>query len=208
MSPYTLGRAMCVCRKWRYSIRHCSALWQSACLKAWQTISYVENARICLAQYEGNWRKMYLERPRLRTDGIYVSRNTYVKAGLTEWTSRKSVHIVSEVGYTTSSFVNTSMNCKCYWRVSKWGLDWSCRSAVSFWAVLRAFVSVGATTLISRTMKVVRLPLFLFFISFAALILWELSKRVSQRDGRSRADCEMKWGRMPILSESGTVLVA
>lgn len=105
---------MCVCRKWRYMIRHNPALWQAACLKAWQTISYAENARLCRAQYEGSWRKMFLERPRLRTDGVYVSRNTYVKAGVAEWTARKSVHVVSDPspeGF-TSLYTRSSLCCR------------------------------------------------------------------------------------------------
>lgn len=35
MTPYDLGRAGCVCRKWRYTIRN-PVFWRSACLKAWQ----------------------------------------------------------------------------------------------------------------------------------------------------------------------------
>lgn len=35
MSPYNLGRASCVCRKWRYAIRN-PLFWRNACLKAWQ----------------------------------------------------------------------------------------------------------------------------------------------------------------------------
>jgi F-box protein 9 len=27
----------------------------------------------------GRWRNMYLDRPHMRYDGIYVSRNTYIK---------------------------------------------------------------------------------------------------------------------------------
>ncbi|WRX30283.1 F-box domain - like 10 [Theobroma cacao] len=34
MTPYDLGRASCVCQKWRYSIRN-PVFWRSACLKAW-----------------------------------------------------------------------------------------------------------------------------------------------------------------------------
>lgn len=35
MAPYTLGKAACVCRKWRYTIRN-PVYWRNACLKAWQ----------------------------------------------------------------------------------------------------------------------------------------------------------------------------
>eukprot|EP00494_Astrolonche_serrata_P027345 UN27608 len=32
MSPYTLGRAACVCRKWKYTTRN-PTFWRNACLK-------------------------------------------------------------------------------------------------------------------------------------------------------------------------------
>lgn len=99
MTPYDLGRASCVCRKWRYTVRN-PVFWRNACLKAWQvnlvllmgyeTISIfvlcksmifktstsmmkvsgvVENYKVLQSKYEGSWRKMWLLRPRVRTDG-------------------------------------------------------------------------------------------------------------------------------------------
>lgn len=38
MTPYNLGRAACVCRKWRYTVRN-PVFWRNACLKAWQVTS-------------------------------------------------------------------------------------------------------------------------------------------------------------------------
>ncbi|KAL6007661.1 F-box protein 7 [Asimina triloba] len=110
MTPYNLGRAACVCRKWSYTIRH-PAFWRSACLKAWQMSGMVENYKIVQSMYEGSWRKMWLLRPRLRTDGkeiyhlynpdprplllsgLYVSRNTYIRAGVAEWKVTNPVHV-------------------------------------------------------------------------------------------------------------------
>ncbi|KAL2892956.1 F-box protein 7, partial [Bienertia sinuspersici] len=65
MSPYHLGRASCVCRKWRYTIRN-PVFWRNACLKAWQLFGVVDNFKILHSKYEGSWRKMWLLRPRLR----------------------------------------------------------------------------------------------------------------------------------------------
>ena len=31
------------------------------------------------------WKTMFLDRPHLRFDGLYVSRNTYIKRGIVEW---------------------------------------------------------------------------------------------------------------------------
>ncbi|KAM3394746.1 F-box protein 7 isoform X2 [Capsicum galapagoense] len=98
MDPYTLGRAACVCRKWRYTIRN-PVFWRSACLKAWQIAGVVENYKVLQLKYDGSWRKMWLLRPRIRTDGIYVSRNTYIRAGVAEWKISNPVHIVCYYRY-------------------------------------------------------------------------------------------------------------
>ncbi|XP_042479907.1 F-box protein 7 isoform X1 [Macadamia integrifolia] len=98
MSPYSLGRAACVCRKWRYTIRN-PVFWRNACLKAWQLSGPVENYRILQSRYEGSWRKMWILRPRIRTDGLYVSRNTYIRAGIAEWKVTNPVHVVCYFRY-------------------------------------------------------------------------------------------------------------
>jgi hypothetical protein len=38
MNPYDMGKASCVCRKWRYTIRN-PVFWRNACLKGWQVRS-------------------------------------------------------------------------------------------------------------------------------------------------------------------------
>ena len=42
---------------------------------------------------------MFLERPHLRFDGVYVSRNTYIRTGLVEWRVRNPVHLVCYFRY-------------------------------------------------------------------------------------------------------------
>ena len=42
---------------------------------------------------------MYLERPHLRFDGLYVSRNTYIRTGVTEWRVKNPVHLVCYYRY-------------------------------------------------------------------------------------------------------------
>ncbi|KAF5955060.1 hypothetical protein HYC85_007916 [Camellia sinensis] len=98
MTPYNLGRAACVCRKWRYTIRN-PVYWRIACLKAWQISGVVENYKILQSKYDGSWRKMWLLRPRVRTDGLYVSRNTYIHAGVAEWKITNPVHVVCYFRY-------------------------------------------------------------------------------------------------------------
>lgn len=97
-TPFDLGRASCVCRKWRYTIRN-PVFWRSACLKAWQLSGVVENYKFLHHMYDGSWRKMWLLRPRIRTDGLYVSRNTYIRAGVAEWKITNPVHLVCYFRY-------------------------------------------------------------------------------------------------------------
>ncbi|KAL9227972.1 hypothetical protein vseg_003601 [Gypsophila vaccaria] len=98
MSPYYLGRASCVCRKWRYAIRN-PLFWRNACLKAWQVFGAVDNYKLLHSKYESSWKKMWLLRPRVRTDGLYVSRNTYIHTGVAEWKVRNPVHLVCYYRY-------------------------------------------------------------------------------------------------------------
>ncbi|XP_009403691.2 F-box protein 7-like isoform X1 [Musa acuminata AAA Group] len=98
MNPYTLGRAACVCRKWRYAIRNPN-LWRNACLKIWQASGVETNYRIVQSLYDGSWRKMWVWRPRIRNDGLYVSRNTYIRTGVAEWKVTNPVHVVCYYRY-------------------------------------------------------------------------------------------------------------
>ncbi|KAK1407564.1 hypothetical protein QVD17_39183 [Tagetes erecta] len=98
MSPYNLGKAACVCRKWRNTVRN-PVFWRNACLKAWQISGVVENYKLMQSSYDSSWRKMWLSRPRVRMDGIYVSRNTYIRAGVAEWKVTNPVHVVCYFRY-------------------------------------------------------------------------------------------------------------
>ncbi|XP_020584380.1 F-box protein 7 [Phalaenopsis equestris] len=98
MSPFSLGRAACVCRKWRYTI-HNPILWRRACLKTWQLSGALTNYKMVQFMFEGSWRKMWISRPRIRNDGLYVSRNTYIRTGVAEWKVTNPVHLVCYFRY-------------------------------------------------------------------------------------------------------------
>ena len=42
---------------------------------------------------------MILDRPHLRFDGLYVSRNTYLRTGIVEWRVKNPVHMVCYFRY-------------------------------------------------------------------------------------------------------------
>ena len=93
-----LAALKCVCRYWR-RVAAAPRLWESACLRAWQLGGEAATRAAVQAQYGGDWHRMYMERPRLRTDGIYVSRNTYIRRGVVEWDNRDPVHLVAYYRY-------------------------------------------------------------------------------------------------------------
>ncbi|KAI5081102.1 hypothetical protein GOP47_0004285 [Adiantum capillus-veneris] len=98
LPPYALGCAGCVCRKWRYATRN-PVLWQKACLSTWQMFGVEENFSMLQSFYGGSWRNMWISRPRLRCDGIFVSRNTYLRTGVAEWRVTNPVHLVCYYRY-------------------------------------------------------------------------------------------------------------
>ena len=93
-----LGACQCVCRALREAAREAS-LWRAPCLRAWQASGLEANHAQVSGVYGGDWRRMFLERPRVRTDGLYVSRNTYIHKGAAEWDVRNSVHLVCYYRY-------------------------------------------------------------------------------------------------------------
>jgi hypothetical protein len=58
--------------------------------------------RLLATKHRGSWRHLYLSTPRPRTDGVYVSRNTYVRVGARELRSAsgsQTCHLVAYFRY-------------------------------------------------------------------------------------------------------------
>jgi len=68
-----------------YQIAHGSDLWRSACKKVWPEAP--------LKGY-GTWREMWIRRPHLRFDGIYISRVKYYREGEIQASQCCSLHTV------------------------------------------------------------------------------------------------------------------
>lgn len=101
MSPVAVARAACSCRPWRLLATH-EDIWERAALDAWSGREPPEvTARVCRDRYHNSWRRMFLDRVRMRTEGLYVSRNTYIKAGMTDLTTENvnPVHMVCYYRY-------------------------------------------------------------------------------------------------------------
>eukprot|EP00898_Chlorokybus_atmophyticus_P004879 jgi/Chlat1/5392/Chrsp35S05305 len=98
-SAVTIANASVVCKRWRYAAQH-PMMWRAACMSAWGGFEGEQACvRACRRFYGGSWRRMFMEKPRLRTDGVYASRNTYIKVGACEWAVHNPVHLVCYFRY-------------------------------------------------------------------------------------------------------------
>ncbi|GMH33818.1 hypothetical protein BSKO_01652 [Bryopsis sp. KO-2023] len=98
LDPHAVGRASCVCRQWRI-LGDNPAIWQRACSNAFRHSTYSQNMELVLTNHRGSWKKMFLERPHLRFDGLFISRNTYLRTGIAEWRVKNPVHMVAYFRY-------------------------------------------------------------------------------------------------------------
>ena len=62
-----------------------AALWKPACLAVYTAPLLLDPAttasRVAAQAYGADWRLMWIEQPRVRTDGVYISQTTYVRRG-------------------------------------------------------------------------------------------------------------------------------
>ena len=98
-APSDVSRAACACRPWRLLTQD-EHIWEKACLDAWEYREAREATHaVARDRFRGSYRRMFFARPRLRTEGLYVSRNTYIKPGITDWENVKPVHLVCYYRY-------------------------------------------------------------------------------------------------------------
>jgi len=98
LPPVALGKVACVCKGWR-DICTTPKLWNAACQITWQTHGEDFNRELVHSKYGGDWYRMWIERPRLRMDGLYISRNTYIRTGIVHWDVKNPVHLVRYFRY-------------------------------------------------------------------------------------------------------------
>jgi len=79
-----------VCRSW-YILARDESLPQypELCFTTWPLTGPAE-----FQLYGFNWRSMFLHRPRIRSDGVYISKNQYVRPGATEGSYYQPIHEV------------------------------------------------------------------------------------------------------------------
>lgn len=89
----TLAAVRCVCKQWN-TVGNSQSLWLHACQDVFPGDSMMSMEDRVIREFHGNWKTMYLDRPHLRFDGLYVSRNTYIRTGIQEWRVKNPVHVV------------------------------------------------------------------------------------------------------------------
>lgn len=94
----SLAAAQCVCRQWR-GVGAAPPLWAAACAEVFHDRDAAGNAALVKEQYGGSWKTMFLDRGHLRFDGVYVSRNTYLRTGMVNWDTKNPVHLVCYYRY-------------------------------------------------------------------------------------------------------------
>jgi len=88
LDAVSLARLALSCKK-TYSVTREPVLWRLLCQRIWPL-----NCTRDVYQQFGTWQRMFLTRPKARYDGIYVSKNSYLRAGSTEWAYNQPVHQV------------------------------------------------------------------------------------------------------------------
>jgi F-box protein 9 len=70
--------------------------WEAASRQAFapSTMDAAQVQQLLRSHFRGSWRRLFLELPHVRFDGLYVARNTYVRQGVVEWRNQQSVHLV------------------------------------------------------------------------------------------------------------------
>jgi len=80
---------------------HTAARMPPAC--AWASCGHTNRQAVlswcCWSCCRGCWRQLFLEVPHVRFDGVYASRNTYIRQGAVELRREKTVHLVTYFRY-------------------------------------------------------------------------------------------------------------
>ncbi|CAB5183345.1 hypothetical protein RhiirA1_437376 [Rhizophagus irregularis] len=89
-----------VCKKF-FLLSRDSSIWHLLCEKFYcnNVNNHKELIQICVNAHGNDWRRMYIERPRVRLDGVYISKCKYLRPGLAENTWIQPIHLVTYYRY-------------------------------------------------------------------------------------------------------------
>ncbi|KAI8348271.1 hypothetical protein BD560DRAFT_450351 [Blakeslea trispora] len=92
-----------VCKKFFLYTRDPS-IWQYACVRVFRepTMTLSESRQKCMEyvqKFDGHWMRMFIDRPRIRYDGLYISTCHYIRPGTSDTAWNKPIHLVTYYRY-------------------------------------------------------------------------------------------------------------
>lgn len=78
LNPESLDLCGQVCVQWHVLSRD-GELWKRHCLQVWD--NETSNIEAELQNYNDSWRQLYISKPHIHFDGVYVSKTSYIRSG-------------------------------------------------------------------------------------------------------------------------------
>lgn len=80
------------------------SVWQYACTQVFKEPGMsLEESRLhqllYVERFDGHWMRMFIDRPRIRYDGVYISTCHYIRPGVSETAWEKPIHLVTYYRY-------------------------------------------------------------------------------------------------------------
>ncbi|KAI9478695.1 MAG: hypothetical protein EXX96DRAFT_571870 [Benjaminiella poitrasii] len=102
-SVSTIPHFALVCKKFFLYSRDPS-VWQHACVRVFRepTMTLEQSRQYqteFVRQYDGHWLRMFIDRPRIRYDGVYISTCHYIRHGISEASWNQPIHFVTYYRY-------------------------------------------------------------------------------------------------------------
>lgn len=100
----SIANCAAVCKRFFVATRSPS-LWRHACEHVFRTpeMSMAQSRRVqaeyVASLYQGQWLRMYMDRPRLHYDGVYISVCQYIRPGESDTAWTRPVHLVTYYRY-------------------------------------------------------------------------------------------------------------
>ena len=69
------------------------SIWQNLCRRVFEPASALKTLQNEVKVYGNDWLTMFLEKPRIKFHGVYISRVNYLRQGYTE-TFNQPIHLV------------------------------------------------------------------------------------------------------------------
>lgn len=91
------------CKKF-FLLTRDQSIWQYACIRVFREPAMTleeskEYQSRYVEKYDGHWMRMFIDRPRIRYDGVYISTCHYIRPGTSDTTWNQPIHFVTYYRY-------------------------------------------------------------------------------------------------------------